>query len=101
VGGAHEWLHVTVASTLYAALFAWMGSNNQSGDVPSLLLKMRILVCVLGGLGCGILDAFGSRAWRFPLAFLSVGILVSMVVSVLIMRRVRRNGLGVVTPPTF
>jgi hypothetical protein len=92
MGTVHDWFRVLVVGAIWGGVMAWMSSGPLIlVKPPRLYLRMKVLFCVLSGLGFGLVDTFGGRAFRSPLLFLVIGISAGMLALVWSIRRLIRN----------
>jgi hypothetical protein len=92
MGTLHDWFRVLAEGALWSAFTAWMTSGPLTlVKPPRPYLRMRILLCILSGIGFGLVDTFGGRAFHAPLLLLVIGITASMLVLDRLMRRIVRS----------
>jgi hypothetical protein len=92
MGTVHDWFRVLIVGAIWGGFMGWMSSGPlMLVKPPRLYLRMRIMVCVLAGLVYGLVDTFNGRAFRPPLLFLFIGIVVGALVVGSFLRRLVRN----------
>lgn len=93
MGTSLEWFRVLIAGGIWAIFTAFTVFAG-----PLLLVQprklhfwMRCAFIALSGLGFGIVDTFGGRAFRSPLVFLTLAVLGVVLILAVSFRRLIRN----------
>jgi hypothetical protein len=77
MGTAQEWFLVFIVGCLFGGFMAWLNPRPQFVQPPRIYWKLYVLDYALFGLWFGVVEVFrGSRPFRPPLVYLTVGIFV-------------------------